>query len=63
MKLINERLSQIDEEMWCNTCRHIQKKEEEYFRHFVIWAKFMGINLDESSESENSLIEFSNSQQ
>ena len=30
MKIINERLSQIDEGMWRNTCRHVEKKKEEY---------------------------------
>ncbi|CAG4981385.1 unnamed protein product [Colias eurytheme] len=47
MKLINERLSQIDEGMWGNTCRHVQKKEEEYYRHFDMESEFI-INLGES---------------
>lgn len=34
LNLINERLSQIDEGMWGNTCPHVQKKEEEYYRQF-----------------------------
>ncbi|XP_039745055.1 uncharacterized protein LOC120623223 [Pararge aegeria] len=60
MKLINECLSQIDEGMWGNTCRHVQKKEEEYYRHFDMESEFI-INLDESSESENSSFDFSSS--
>lgn len=39
MKLINERLSQIDEGMWRNTCRHVEKKKEEYYRHFDIGVR------------------------
>lgn len=31
-KLINDRLSQINEEMWRNTCQHVKKEEE-----FLIW--------------------------
>lgn len=53
MKVINERLSQTDEGVLGNTCRHIQKKKEEYYRHFDMQSKFI-IDLGESSESENS---------
>ena len=60
MKLINERLSQIDEGMLGNTCRHVQNKKEEYYRHFDMESEFI-INIGESSESENSSFDFSSS--
>ena len=60
MKLINERLSQIDEGMWGNTCRHVQKKKEEYYRHFDMESEFIIFTL-ESSESVNSSFDFSSS--
>lgn len=34
MKLINERLSQIDEEMWRNICQHVQKKRRRILSTF-----------------------------
>ncbi|XP_072377997.1 uncharacterized protein [Diabrotica undecimpunctata] len=53
LELAKIRLNEITPEIWANTCRHVDKVEEEYFsREYILdEAHEIIINLDDDSES------------